>query len=1066
MNIFSIRSHWSNLVIRGRVWFQHVWLSIFVGIIVTVITLFLCQSLIAQEQAQNQQSLQLQATNAKMQLTDDLQERTLALVRMAKRWEHQEKHSQSDWEADAALYIQHYPDYQAIEWVDPSGYVRWIVPWQGNEAALNLNLTWEPQRRKAFEEAQRQGQIVVTPTIELKQGGRGFLIYAPIFQQQTFGGVILGVFRTQQFFDDIFNEWDKRVGQKYTIAVFEGNQEIYRHSHYPDKKLKSQKWCQETTINFDGIKWRIQVLPEQELLNKQNSLVKFLLVMGLFVAVLLSVSIFLIQSRQRQATRLNLINQNLKDEITERQRVEAVLRTREESFRLLVNYSPVGIFQTDSQGNCLFVNPKWVEMTGLSLEQAQGTGWSNALHPDDSKLVFQQWYSAAQTGREFLLEYRFLTPQGKVTWVRGSAVAISDRAGEVTGYLGTVTDVSDRKFAEEALLQNSIILRSIIDSTPDIVFVKDAQGRYVVVNAAVFRWFSEPIGTIIGKNDTEIFEPKTAQRIIAADQKIMTTGESLTYEEVLPENGMMITFLTTKFPWRDANGQIIGVMGISHDISDRKQVENELQKAKVAAEAANKAKSIFLANMSHELRTPLNAILGFSQLLQYSPNLSQEEQESIYLIMESGEHLLTMINQVLDLSKLEAQRTTLTETSFDLIRFLNDLDDMFQFKANLKGLQLIFDYSDHLPQYIKADEVKLKQVLINLLSNALKFTEEGGVSVRVATMIRQSFVISNADKQRTNNNGQTTLYFEVEDTGLGIAADELEQLFQPFVQTKTGIQSQQGTGLGLAISKQFVKLMGGNLSVSSEVGRGSIFKFDIQISEVAVKCVETPELPRQVIALEPNQPSYRILVVDDRWDNRRLLFKLLSPLGFAVQEASNGQEAIEVWSSWDPHLIFMDMRMPVMDGYEATQQIKATIKGQATALVALSASNFEEKQAVIGSIGFDDFIRKPFREKELFDAITKHLGARFIYSEIAPQPNSLSSENSFIETLATLPKDWLASLEQSLHEGDVDLILNLLKELHSQNDDLANYLFVLANQYQFSKLLDLLERSKKVGSGK
>jgi PAS domain S-box-containing protein len=595
----------------------------------------------------------------------------------------------------------------------------------------------------------------------------------------------------------------------------------------------------------------------------------------------------------------------------------------------------------------------------------------------------------------------------------------------------------------EALQNSNIILRSIIDSTPDVVVVKDIEGRYVIVNSTVVGWFSKPIEQIIGFDDQALFSAEIADQLMSADQRIMMSGESETYEEFVPQvNGITRTLLTTKSPWRDLQGNIIGIIAISRDISDRKQEELELQQAKVAAEAANQAKSTFIASMSHELRTPLNAIIGFAQLLKRSSNLNPDEQENTSIILKSGEHLLNLINQVLDVAKLEAGRTYLNETAFDFYRLLDELADAFQLKAKNKRLQLIFDYPDDVPQYIKTDALKLRQILSNLLSNAIKFTQVGGVSLRV---------------RKGKDKAQTTINFEVEDTGSGIASEELAQLFQAFVQTQTGIDSQQGTGLGLVISQQFVQLMGGEISVSSEVDHGSIFRFNIAVNVVDAASIQTPVLPRQVIALEPNQQRYRILIVDDRSDNRQLLIKLLVPLGFAVKEANNGLEAIEVWSSWQPHLILMDLRMPVMDGYEATQQIKATTQGQATAIIAVSASNIEEKLAITLSVGCDGFIHKPFKEAEIFDALEKYLGVQYIYSELASKSSVTSTKLLTPETLVVLPKNWLVSFNQATQEANVDVLEDLLLQIQEEHESIANSLAELVDEYEFDKLLILTQ---------
>ncbi|GGA50587.1 hypothetical protein CYANOKiyG1_70090 [Okeania sp. KiyG1] len=396
----------------------------------------------------------------------------------------------------------------------------------------------------------------------------------------------------------------------------------------------------------------------------------------------------------------------------------------------------------------------------------------------------------------------------------------------------------------------------------------------------------------------------------------------------------------------------------------------ELEVAKEKAEVANQAKSSFIPNMSHELRSPLNAILGFAQMMTRSQNLPLEHQENVGIIYRSGEHLLTLINNVLDLSKIEAGKTTLNKKNFDLYRLLDDIQDMFQLKADGKGLQFLLERDERIPRYLRTDEVKLRQVLINLLNNAIKFTEVGGVILRASTV------------DRPKNSHIKQISFAVEDTGAGIAPEELDKLFEAFVQTETGKQAQEGTGLGLPISRKFVQLMGGDIQVTSEVGKGTIFSFEIQADEVKAENVESQKPKQRVIALAPNQPRYRILIVDDKALNRQLLVKLLNPLGFELKEASNGKEAIEIFEVWEPHLIWMDMRIPVMDGYEATRKIKATTKGQAIAIIALTASVLEEEKAVILSAGCSAFMRKPFREEEIFEAMREHIGVEFIYEEV------------------------------------------------------------------------------------
>ncbi|MEG3932477.1 MULTISPECIES: ATP-binding protein [unclassified Microcoleus] len=523
----------------------------------------------------------------------------------------------------------------------------------------------------------------------------------------------------------------------------------------------------------------------------------------------------------------------------------------------------------------------------------------------------------------------------------------------------------------------------------------------------------------------------------------------------------------------------------------------ELAVAKDKAEVANQAKSTFLANMSHELRSPLNAILGFSQLMTRSQTLSPEDQENISIISSSGEHLLTLINNVLDLSKIESGRTTLNSKKLDLFRLLNDLEDMFQIKADDKHLQLVFERSPEVPQYVETDDLKLRQILINLLNNSLKFTDEGSVAVRVSKQslgrnqqaeggffypsevsndteisaingikISQFSPSNNPIIATKNDDSASTssffLHFEVEDTGPGIATNELDDLFEPFVQTKTGKDSQEGTGLGLPISRKFVELMGGEMSVCSAVGKGTNFKFDIQVIAVEATDIESPKPSRNVIALVPNQQTYRILIVDDKPLNRQLLIKILSPLGFELKEATNGQEAIEICDSWEPHLIWMDMRMPVMDGYEATQYIKGTIKGQATPIIALTASVLEEERAVILSAGCDAFMRKPFREADIFDAMHKHIGVRYIYEDADQTDLSAIKEGDRAMSatdFVNLPDSLVADLKLAILNADMELINTLIEQIRLKDAVTAGAIATCIENFEYDKVLNLISEA-------
>ena len=471
----------------------------------------------------------------------------------------------------------------------------------------------------------------------------------------------------------------------------------------------------------------------------------------------------------------------------------------------------------------------------------------------------------------------------------------------------------------------------------------------------------------------------------------------------------------------------------------------QLATAKEKAEVANLAKSTFIANISHELRTPLNAILGFTQIMTRSQTLPGEHQENVNIITRSGEHLLTLINNVLDLSKIEAGRTTLNQKNFDLYCLLEDIEELLHLKAEAKGLYLSIERSPDSIQYICSDEVKLRQILLNLINNGIKFTETGGVSVRVTS-------------RATSWDKPVKITFEVEDTGVGIASEELDQLFKAFAQTASGKQAREGTGLGLVISRSFVELMGGELTVRSQVGKGTTFTFDINAIPVKLDTVETCKPKRKIIALEPGQPRYRILIVDDTPINRKLLLKLLSPLGFELKEASNGREAIDLWENWEPHLIWMDMRMPVINGYEASRRIKATTKGQATAIVALTASAFEEEKRTILSAGCDDLLRKPFRVEDIFETMQRHLGVRYLYesAEEDDRPLKPSAEILTSGNVEQLPRELRQQLNQALLTGNLHLLATVLVRIGDLDRYLSEAIADCCDRFEYQKILNVL----------
>ncbi|MDY6938864.1 MAG: ATP-binding protein [Cyanobacteriota bacterium] len=668
----------------------------------------------------------------------------------------------------------------------------------------------------------------------------------------------------------------------------------------------------------------------------------------------------------------------------------------------------------------------------------------------------------------------------------------------------------DRLQAEEALRQNQQHLQAILEEMPVMLDALNERGEIVLWNRECERVTGYRADEIVGNPEAMslLYPDPTYREQMATAWRIRGNNYRNWEWNIQAKDGSTQTIawssISERFPIAGWSSWGIGV-----NVSERKQLEAHLRKiarrertnaqkvremldrsreqaaqlktAKEAADAANRAKSEFLANMSHELRTPLNAILGFSQLMNRDNSLPQEYQEYLGTIDRSGEHLLALINDILDMSKIEAGRVTLNPDSFSLSDLLDTLEELLRLRAKTKGLQLIFHREADVPRYIHTDESKLRQVLINLLGNAIKFTQTGSVSLRVRTIeppieapidapIDAPEAIASEDSAAS-----LWLHFEVEDTGPGIAPEERDRLFEAFAQTSTGLQMRQGTGLGLPIARKFVELMGGEIAVESQMNRGSRFSFQIRVSRVVQKEIE-PKQPlerRKAIGLVSSGENYRILVAEDRWENRQLLLKLLTSVGFDVREASNGREAVEIWEHWQPHLIWMDMQMPVMNGYEATREIKTrerlrhqeSANGHqgnpiTTAILALTASAFEEDRQKILQIGCDDFVRKPFRAEELFAKMNHYLGVEYLYEaeeptgDVPESVSQLTSEELKAE-FTRMPSAWLEQFHHAALQCSDLLIFDLLERVPPEKVAFAKSIVELVNNFQFDIAIEL-----------
>lgn len=465
----------------------------------------------------------------------------------------------------------------------------------------------------------------------------------------------------------------------------------------------------------------------------------------------------------------------------------------------------------------------------------------------------------------------------------------------------------------------------------------------------------------------------------------------------------------------------------------------ELQKAREQAEAANKAKSVFLANMSHELRTPLNAILGFSSMLYKDGHFPEHQRRNLEIINRSGEHLLGLINDVLDMAKIDAGRIQVEETPFDLGKLILDVSDMMSIRAKDKGLRLVIDQSSQFPRFVVGDEARLRQMLINLVGNAVKFTQEGGVTLRLGT----------------RENARAHIMIEVEDTGPGILPEDQQRIFEPFVQLDAQ-GDNKGTGLGLTITRQFVELMGGKLFLESTPGKGSLFRIDLPLIEAQAGDV-APSLNMdhgQSFSLEPGQLAYRMLIVEDQLENQLLLTQILEEIGMEVKVAKHGKEGVELFQQWQPHLIWMDRRMPVMDGIAASRAIRQLSGGQEVKIIAVTASAFIEQRDEMLDAGMDDFLRKPYRVHEIYQCLSKHLGLKFS----AGSEGNMETQSAKLTPamLAGMPQRLKDELKEALETLEANRIESVITRITGDNELLQRTLLQLAGNFDYQTILNAL----------
>lgn len=759
----------------------------------------------------------------------------------------------------------------------------------------------------------------------------------------------------------------------------------------------------------------------------------------------------------------------------------------------LYEIMPVFFMVLNPDGTVVHMNATILKVLGYNLAEVRGKDVIEVLAIADEydRVRYVHEQMRTQTGM-VMGEETMRTKTGELLRVEWRGIGVFDDIGQVEFMLGIGIDVTEHRRMEEELSRRkqetqlmANTMQSVFDATPDLIWAVDREDKLLFFNEAVREYMLREHGAhaAIGTYNTrhlwdsqfwlaqyrQVFEhgarkfeyeTSKGRRLLEVSlNPIRQSGEVVGVggycRDVTERNLTARKLLEAKESLEKLNVDLEDIVQertlelqetnavLEEEIADRTRVEQELILAKAEAERANRAKSTFLANMSHEIRTPMNSILGFSELLLRDNSLSAQQRQYLDNINRSGEHLLALINDILDLSKIEAGQSVQNSDRFELLPFVHELERMFRLRMEGKGLQFIVEASQPLPVTIVTDEGKLRQILINLLGNSLKFTKAGQVSLHIAG--------------QPEGAGQWRLQCKVSDTGVGIPSEELPWIFHAFEQAQSG-RENGGTGLGLTITQNYVRLLGGEVAVQSEVGVGSVFSFWILVAEGSATGESSELSVPSIVRISTGIPSPKILIVDDDRLNRQLLVRLLESIGFATHEAGNGQEGFEAFLEWHPDLILMDLRMPMLSGCEAIRRIRASEGGDRVPIIAMTASVLDESRRDAAQYGADELLIKPFRSETLLQLIRSRLNLAVEYArpKVAEAvPHTLGQDQ-----LMRLSPDFTQELCNAALSGDYYLMLELTRKLENVDVAAAAILRGIVQRFEFQRLIDLLGGKK------
>ncbi len=729
-------------------------------------------------------------------------------------------------------------------------------------------------------------------------------------------------------------------------------------------------------------------------------------------------------------------------DISTRKEAEELQRASEELFRSIFAQSPLAIELYDADGFLVDLNPACERLFGVADRPLRGrlNLFSDAHLPRDAR-------ERVLAGETVAYEAHVDLEYAGATALRHLACVLSPwrmPGASASGFLRQVQDVTTQR----CTAAENQRLALVVQQTASLVVITDPQRRITWVNAAFERLTGYTLAEVAGRHPGELLQgPETNANTVAAIREGLVANRPVRAELVnYSKTGERYWVDMNIQPIFDGEGRVSQYIAVETDISAKKLLEQDLIRAREAAVAANRAKSAFLASMSHEIRTPLNAILGFSQLLQRG-SLSQQQLDHLGIITRSGEHLLSVLNGIIELSRIEAGRLTLNPERCSLPDLVDDVTRLLRLKAAEKRLDFSVEGARTLPRAVLADAAKLRQLLINLLGNAIKFTTRGRVSLRLSAAM--------------NGPGLSRLDIEVLDTGPGIAPEEMTLLFRHFSQTKLGRSSGSGSGLGLAISREFARLMGGDITAESRPGEGSVFRAHVML-EVCADSAPTVEPGHcRILHLEPGQPGCRVMVVDGHADGLLLLERMLGPLGFDVRTAADGDLAAAIAAGWQPAVVLLDFRL-VQTAPNLVPSLRGSNPAAPTKILALGSSGLAEDRDAALASGADRFLAKPILEHELLEAVGELAGVRYVRSDAAAtEANSETRTESDIPNLSLLPPELLERLRAATLRADLGLITEILDEADRTDPVAAPRLRALADRFDYESILSLLANPQR-----